>query len=74
MPRSFVVTIAFREPTFELHGGRRPTLYSGSFVVVAESEEDAVRLALAEFRRLEALSWVGWSRHVESLSVARSGN
>ena len=74
MPRTFVVTIAYREPTFELHGGRGPTLYSGTFVVVAETEDDAVRVALGEFRRLEALSWVGWSRDVESLSVARSGD
>lgn len=69
MPRSFVVTIAYQELTFELHGGRGPTLYSCTFIVVAETEDDAARLALQEFRRIEALSWVGWSRDVRSLSV-----
>jgi hypothetical protein len=71
--RTFIVTIAYREPTFELHIGRGPTLYSGTFVVVSENEDDAVALALSEFRRVEALSWVGWSRAVESLSVAQDG-
>jgi hypothetical protein len=70
---AYLVTIQYRERTYELHSGRTPTMYSGSFVVVADGEAEARAHATAEFRRIEALSGVGWRRDVESLSVHREG-
>ncbi len=67
--RRYVVTIAYREPTFERYAGIGPQLRKGTFVLFAETEEAAAIGAVYEFRRIEALSGVGWSRDVESVSV-----
>ena len=67
--RRYVVTIGYREPAFDRHCGSGPRARQGSFVVFADGVDTAARKALAEFRRIEALSWVGWSRDVESVSV-----
>ena len=41
----------------------------GTFVVFARTEEAAAGDAVQEFRRIEALSGVGWPREIESVSV-----
>lgn len=67
--RRYVVTIGYREPIFEQYHGTGPQHFEGSFVVLAESESGASHQALAEFRRIEAFSGVGWARDIESVSV-----
>jgi hypothetical protein len=67
--KRYLVSIDFREPTFELHTGSEPQLRRGTFVVFASTEDAAAQGAMYEFRRVEALSRVGWSRDIESVSV-----
>ncbi len=67
--KRYVVTIEYREPTFERHAGIEPRPRRGTFVVFAETEEAAAVGGVYEFRRIEALSGVGWSRDVVSVSV-----
>jgi hypothetical protein len=67
--RRYVVTIDFREPTFERHTASGPQTRRGTFIVRASNEDDAIRSATYEFRRIEALSGVGWSRDIESVFV-----
>ncbi len=67
--KRYVVSIDFREPTYEQHTRGGPKMRRGTFVVFASTEDEAVLHATYEFRRIEALSGVGWSRDIESVSV-----
>lgn len=69
MARRYTVTIVYREPTFELRRGTGPRFHQGSFNAIADSETRAVEQALREFRLIQKLSWVGWTREVQSVSV-----
>lgn len=72
MRRRYTVTIAYREPTFELYVGITPQIRYGSFEMVAERAAGASERALLEFPRIERCSWVGWLRDVQSISVVPS--
>jgi hypothetical protein len=67
--RRYVVSIDFREPTFERHTGSGPRTRRGTFVIFASTEDAAAQGAVYEFRHIESLSGVGWSRDIESISV-----
>ncbi|HUK57078.1 MAG TPA: hypothetical protein VLY20_10515 [Nitrospiria bacterium] len=66
-PSSYLITIFFREPDYELRVGAKPEPYSVSYRLQAASKEDAERLALDEFRRQASASHVSWTRVVEKV-------
>ena len=65
----FVVTILYREPTWEARFGRRARPCGGAFEVDAPDALTALATALVEFKQLEASSFTGWIRDIESVSV-----
>lgn len=65
-----IVDIAYREPSYETRHGIKPEPYRWRYVVEADSLDRATRLALDEFRRMEALSSVGWRRDIVSIDVS----
>ncbi|MFH2005896.1 MAG: hypothetical protein ABI333_04825 [bacterium] len=60
----FSVTIFYREPSYARTTGSDEKLYRGSFEVQARDQEDAVGQALAQYKKIERLSGVGWVRRV----------
>jgi len=68
---SYRVDITYREPGFEEQSGLGPHPYGGTFEVVARDANEAIHLAIEEFRRIEELSWVGWQRVIVSMDVQR---
>ena len=72
-PRSeFRVRILYREPTYQSHqegreGRKRP--YRWTYVVEAQCSEDAKAQAMDEFRQVERLSSVGWSREITDIEI-----
>ncbi len=69
---AFLVRIEYREPTYELVRSLKPTAYSWTYRVLGRSREHAEQLALAEFRRMAALSSVGWVREIVGISAKRA--
>lgn len=67
--RQLLVDILYREPSYEDRHGRRETPYRWRYRVEAFSEAHATQLALDEFRRIEAMSSVGWARDVVEICV-----
>ena len=65
----FLVEIRYREPTYETRHGTRTEPYRWRYRVAAASEKLAVRLAVDEFRRMEAISAVGWSRDIVAVEA-----
>ncbi len=66
----FRVRFVYREPTFEQHAGLSPRAWPVEYEVRgAQDREEAVRLAVEEFRRIERLSSVGWAREIVSVGV-----
>lgn len=66
---TLLVEIWYREPSYELRNGEKAEPYRWRFRVHASSEADAIRIALAEFRQIEAISSVGWARDVVDVAV-----
>ena len=66
----FLVEIRYREPTFETRHGVRTEPYRWRYRIEAASEKVAVRLAVDEFRRMEAISAVGWRRDIVAIETA----
>lgn len=64
LKKVFLVTIHYREPTYEKKMGRGPKSYKWTFSIKAQDEETAKSKAVAEFKQTTALSWVGWGREV----------
>ncbi len=71
--KRFVVEIVYTEPTYALRKGGAPERHRGSFELSAGSESEAIRLAKAEFRRIEQLSSVSWPRRIEETECRRVG-
>lgn len=67
--RQLLVEIRYREPSYEERHGRRELPYRWRYRVDAVSEAHATELALGEFRRIEAMSSVGWTRDVVEICV-----
>ena len=65
----FKVVVSYREPGYEERTGPREAPYRWTYAVVAESEEQARRRALSEFREMSRPSSVGWWREVVAISV-----
>lgn len=67
----YVVQVTYREPTYaEASGTERD--YTWSWRIEAGSEDDARQEALAEFRKMQALSSVGWIREVVRTRVTEA--
>lgn len=66
---SFTVKIIFTEPTYAEAQGAVEKVYDWSYEVFAKSAGEAERTAMAEFRRVEQLSSVGWVRQVRRVEV-----
>lgn len=64
---TYIVTIFYREPSYELRAGIKEEPYSGSYRIQAGSQEESERLALEQFRRQENGSQVSWTRVVEKV-------
>ena len=58
----YKVLINYREPTYQRD--RPPTPFRWTFIVTATSASHACDEAVAEFRRIERLSSVGWVREI----------
>ena len=63
------VRIRYREPGYELRTGVA-RLYSGTFIVGADSAATAELFARAQFRATEELSDSEWVREVASVEIA----
>jgi hypothetical protein len=65
----FVVEIFYRELSYETRHGRKDAPYRWRFRAHASSPSVAIGAAVAEFRRMEALSSVGWTREIMDIQV-----
>ncbi len=65
----FVVTVSYREPTWEARFGARAHPCGGAFEVEAPDALTALATALVEFRQLEVTSFTGWIRDIVAASV-----
>ena len=65
----YKVVVSYREPSYEDLTGPRAAPYRWTYAIVAESEEEARRRALSEFREVSRLSSVGWWREVVGVEV-----
>ncbi len=61
---SFCVRIDYQEPTYAARFDRPLRTYHSAFHVSAASADEAASLALREFRHIERISSVGWTRDV----------
>jgi len=68
---SYSVRIEYQEPTYAARRGEPPRTYGSTFHVLAADVEEATRLAMQEFRHIERLSSVGWTRDVVRVVAAR---
>ena len=66
------VVVSYREPEYEARTGPRGAPYRWTYAVRAESEEEARRWALNEFREVSRLSSVGWWREVVAVEVGEA--
>ena len=66
----YVVTIYFREPTFEARIGRKERPYRVSYDVTAASVERAEQSAIAQFEQTALDSWVSWVRQIVRVEVS----
>jgi hypothetical protein len=66
---TFVVDIEYREPGYELRHGVRDRPYHWRYRLVSTCERYAAEVAIAEFRTIEALSSVSWTREIVDVSV-----
>lgn len=69
MKTLYTVVVSYREPEYEARTAPRATPYRWTYAVRAESEEEARRWALSEFREVSRLSSVGWWREVVAVEV-----
>jgi hypothetical protein len=71
----YLVTVYYREPTYELFSGAKAEPYHWTFEVEADDVEAAKRESLRQFRELASVSSVGWIRRIVSVRVvsARAG-
>jgi len=71
-PTTYMVAIEYREPTYEERVGKKPEPYRWTFQITATTEAEASQAALREFRTIERLSGVGWTRNIVSINVRRT--
>lgn len=66
---TFLIELRYREPSYEARDGARDEPYRFRYRIEASSEEVAVWQAMQEFRRISAMSGVGWARDVVGCDV-----
>ena len=69
--QTYLVTIEYREPTYELRTGPRERPYDWTYEIVASDEAAARESALREFWWVTRASNVGWIREVVGVTVRR---
>jgi hypothetical protein len=69
---TYLVTIEYREPTYELRAGAKPRPYGWTYEIVAADESAARESALEEFRWVTRASSVGWIREVVGVTVRQA--
>lgn len=67
--REYLVTISYREPTYEEQQGREPKVYQHRIRVRAGSTEEAAATARTLFAQAQKDSGVGWIREITNISV-----
>ncbi|MBI3179831.1 MAG: hypothetical protein HYZ27_09235 [Deltaproteobacteria bacterium] len=70
VPQAFRVSIAYREPTYELRAGKRAEPFCSTYEIMAASEAEAAATAVHEFNLTTCLSGVGWVRKIVGIQVA----
>ena len=65
----FLVTIRYREPTYELQTGVTRTPYKWTYRIEAITAALAKEIAIGQFHAVAALSSVGWVREVVSVDA-----
>ena len=60
----WLVRLSYQEPTWDEANERPVRTFTGSFTVLASDDRGAIGAAVAEFRRIAALSSVSWPREV----------
>jgi hypothetical protein len=68
----YEIVISYKEPTFAEHAGQESRTFRGTFRIEAADEEDARTRAVAEFRRIQASSSVGWQREIVDVACRRA--
>lgn len=68
----FIVEIRYREKSRETWVETARLPYKWRFRSETTDEQTAVANAVAEFRRIQAMSSVGWSRDIVSVQVVRT--
>lgn len=68
--KSYAVIIPYREPGFELRrGAPRKDPFTARYEVEATTEEEAVELAIHEFRETARNSGVAWQREIQHADI-----
>lgn len=68
----YEIVISYKEPTFAEHAGQEARIFRGTFRIEAADEDDARVRAVAEFRRIQASSSVGWQREIVDVTCRRA--
>ncbi|MDI1428752.1 MULTISPECIES: hypothetical protein [Polyangium] len=68
----YEIVISYKEPTFAEHAGQEARTFRGTFRIEAADEDDARVRAVAEFRRIQASSSVGWQREIVDVACRRA--
>lgn len=68
-PTVFIVEVQYREPGYEARTGARDEPFRFRYRITACNETQARWFALDEFRRISALSSVGWIRDIVGVDV-----
>ncbi len=66
---SFTVEVRYREPSYESRHGARAEPYRFRYRLEAPNEQAAVAFVVAEFKRMNMLSSVGWTRLIVDIVV-----
>jgi hypothetical protein len=69
--QTYLVTIEYREPTYELRVGPKTRPFGWTYEIVAADESSARESALREFWWVTRASSVGWVREVVGVHVRR---
>jgi len=68
--RGYDVRVVYTEPEFQRRTPTAPAEYSFTYLAIAaRSPEEAIRMALRDFRETARLSRVGWRRCIERVIV-----
>ena len=67
---TYKITIYYREPMYELYHGAKEQPFQWTLRVVAGDPGTARERAIADFKAMERLSGVNWSRQIVAVEFA----